>query len=115
MTAATSRGTFYISLQNRSNAHWQLGDDLEALAHVERALALSPNYGAALHGKMIFLSRLGRHAEARTTLIRLRKVYPGITLDIIQRLTRGGGGYGVRIEEALTFVTKVWNETPVAE
>jgi len=107
--------SFYISLQNRSAAHWQMGDDLTALAIVERALALSPNYGAALHAKMIFLSKLGRNVEAGAALIRLRKVYPGITLDIIQRLTRGGGGYGARVEEALALATKVWNETPLEQ
>ncbi len=88
-------GPFYVaSLGGAATASVQLGRDEEALAFVEKGMALSDAYPTYYSTKSAALAHLGRLDEAHAVLAHYRTLEPGRTLKVWRTVNGYGGSDG---------------------
>jgi TolB-like protein/Tfp pilus assembly protein PilF len=99
---------YYISLGNRGLALRMAGRFDEALAALDRALQLSPNYAPALSAKTHLFAKLGRWDEAMEIVRRLQSLYPQVTREL-DLLGSTGPLIGRLAEENIVLVNQMWD------
>jgi TolB-like protein len=99
----------YIASWIRGMCHFLDGQLDEAMAALDRSLALHPDFSAALKWKAIVVAHRGHEQVALAIVRRLREVEPAMTLDQhLWQMTRLPK-LGVRCSEAAATLQRLWD------
>ncbi len=99
----------------RAGAHYMAGDVEKALEVNRQALRINPGFHFASKDMVIYLETLGRRDEALAALNGLRKSWPSLTLEHMERLHTGSVlAPSVARDMYETFAT-VWRAAEEAE
>jgi tetratricopeptide (TPR) repeat protein len=71
-----------VRLMQRAGVYFMAEDHAKALDTIEQALVINPRLNFALKDRAVYLEALGRRAEARDAIRRLRAIEPGMTLAL---------------------------------
>jgi len=93
----------------RAGAHFMAGDVEQALEVNRRALRINPHFHFATKDKVIYLELLGRHDEAVVALKALRKSWPSLTLEHMERLHTGSVLAPSVARQMYDTFAKVWH------
>jgi tetratricopeptide (TPR) repeat protein len=70
----------FAALGMKGLANFQRGHIEEALAAIDEALVMNPRFEQAFKDRAVYLAKLGREAEARQMIDRLRQSHPQLTI-----------------------------------
>ena len=105
----------FFNFMHQGVAYIRAGRWSEAVAALDRALALYPNLPPALIYKAIACEREGRAAEARDLLLRSRRAERAGTLEVWTRVLHRTFGNSPNFGELLELLRTLWTETKSAE
>jgi TolB-like protein/Tfp pilus assembly protein PilF len=111
LRASPGAHTQYLSHTWQANAHIRAGRWDEAMAAVDRALALNPDFSFALAGKAFLCRRDGRMPEARDLFRRAREAEPAATIALWELRMRRRFVRNPVAEELVQHVRALWAET----